>query len=81
MVNIPSTTILDNFKLRVSWFDATNTLISFQSFKVYTAPTSGWDQAVASLVAPAGTTYAQMQMIFEGLNGTFYADDLVFQQQ
>jgi len=80
-VNIPATTVIYKYKLRVTWLDASGTVISYNTFKTYTASTAGWDNAVASLVAPAGTTQAQIQLITDQITGTVYVDDLVFQQQ
>jgi len=78
-VNIPSTTTIYQYKLRVTWLNASGTVISSSTFKTYTAPTVGWDNAVANLVAPAGTSQAQMQLITDNINGVVYVDDLVFQ--
>ena len=79
-VNIPLTTTIYQYKLRVTWLDANGTVISSSTFKTYTAPTVGWDNAVASVVAPAGTTHAEMDLITDQITGTVYVDDLVFQQ-
>ena len=79
-VNIPSATTIYKYKLRVTWLDASGIVISYNTFKTYIAPTVGWDNAVASVVAPAGTTQAQMQLITDQITGTVYVDDLVFQQ-
>src|SRR5207247_319579 len=68
-VNIPSTTTIYKYKLRVTWLDASGTVISYNTFKTYTAPTAGWDNAVASLVAPAGTTHAEMDLITDQITG------------
>ena len=80
-VNIPPTVDAFTFKLKVRWLDATGTLIDVSTVKTYTASTIGWDQATGSVVAPAGTTQAQVEMAFLDLNATIYVDDLVFQQQ
>src|SRR5438552_3279074 len=68
-VNIPLTTTIYQYKLRVTWLDASGTVISSSTFKTYTAPTVGWDNAVANLVAPAGTTQAQIQLITNQITG------------
>ncbi|TMA57855.1 MAG: DUF4215 domain-containing protein, partial [Deltaproteobacteria bacterium] len=78
-VNIPPTTDTFGFSLEVQWLDTgTNTIISTQPIKTYTAATDGWDHAVASLVAPAGATRAQVAMVVSSLNATLYVDDFVF---
>jgi len=83
-VNIPPTIGLSTFRLRVRWLNASDGLISAQTIKSYTALTLGWDQATASMVAPAGTTHAQVEMTVEtlllNLNTTVYVDDFVFKQ-
>src|SRR5205085_11566302 len=40
--------------------------------------TNGWDQAIASLVAPTGTTNAKVQMVANSLKATVYVDDFLF---
>jgi hypothetical protein len=77
-VNIPPTTDSFSLKLQVRWRDASNVTISTQTIRTYTAATSGWNQAAASLVAPAGTTNAQVRMVVSSLNATIYIDDFVF---
>jgi hypothetical protein len=63
----------------VKWRDASDaTLGTIQTIKTYTAPTSGWNQAIGSLVLPAGTTKAQVRMVVSSLNATIYVDDLLF---
>jgi len=83
-VNIPRTIGLSRFTLKVRWLNASDGLISAQTIKTYTALTLGWDQATASMVAPAGTTHAQVEMTVEtlllNLNTTVYVDDFVFKQ-
>jgi hypothetical protein len=37
-----------------------------------------WDQAQATLTAPAGSTNAQVRMISKGLAATIYVDDFVY---
>src|SRR5204863_9132871 len=51
--NIPSTTTIYKYKLRVTWLDASGVVISYNTFKTYIAPTAGWDNALANIVAPA----------------------------
>jgi hypothetical protein len=66
------------FKFDVRWLNASNQTISTTTIKKYTAGTPGWDQASKSLVAPAGTTHAQVRMVATSLNGALYVDDLLF---
>src|SRR5439155_1582420 len=54
-VNIPLTSNAFTFELEVKWFNANNLSLRPKSVNVYTASTSGWDQAMPSMVAPAGT--------------------------
>jgi hypothetical protein len=78
-VNIPAQNDASfTFKLQVSWRNASNTTISTKTIKSYIAATGGWNQATASLVAPAGTTNAQVQLVASSLNGTIYVDDISF---
>ena len=73
--NIPSTGDTFTFTIRIRWRNASNTILRTDNVKVYNTSTSGWDKATASLVAPAGTTNAQVQMVVSSLNATIYVDD------
>ena len=78
-VNIPATSDAFTFKLQVRWRNSSNSTISTSVVATYSAATSGWVAASASLVAPAGTTNAQVQMVVSSLNATIYADDFDFE--
>ena len=73
--NIPSTGDTFTFTIRILWRNASNTILRTDDVKVYNTSTSGWDKATASLVAPAGTTNAQVRMVVSSLNATIYVDD------
>ena len=77
-IDIPATSDAFTFKLQVRWRDASNATISTSVVATYSAATSGWTTASASLLAPAGTTNAQVQMVVSSLNATIYADDFDF---
>ena len=77
-VNIPATSDAFTFKLQVKWLDSANNAISTNTVRTYTAATSGWDQATANLVAPAGTAKADIRMVVSNLNATIYVDDFSF---
>ena len=77
-LNILATSDVFTFKLQVIWKDASDITISTKIIKTYTTGTSSWNQAVAALVAPAGTTNARIQMLVSSLNATIYVDDFVF---
>jgi hypothetical protein len=78
-VNIPSTADTFSFQLSVTWRDASGAVIGTTPVKTYTGSTgSTWDQAQATLTAPAGTTKAQVRMIAKGLSATVYVDDFGF---
>lgn len=76
--NIPSTSDTFSFKLEVQWRNSSNTVISTSTIKTYSAATVGWNQATANIVAPAGTTNAQIRMVVSSLNATVYVDDMEF---
>jgi len=76
--NIPPTSDAFTFKFEVKWRDASGNGIRTDRIKSYTGATSGWDQATATLVAPAGTTHASVRMKVSSLNATIYADELKF---
>jgi hypothetical protein len=81
-VNIPSTSDSFTFKLQVRWRNASNNTIRTDTIKSYTDDTKGtWNEVRRSLVAPAGTTSAQVRMVVSSLNATVYVDDFVFQPQ
>ncbi len=78
-VNIPATSDSFSFTLDVRWRNASNNVISTTTIKSYTASTNGgWDQALANLIAPAGTTNALVRMVVTSLNATIYVDDFLF---
>jgi hypothetical protein len=82
-VRIPSTSDAFTFKLQVRWRNASNSVISTKVIKTYTTHTSNaWNRATANqtLVAPTGTTNAQVQMVVSSLNGTIYVDHFVLNQ-
>jgi len=76
--NIPPTSDAFTFKFEVKWHNASGNGIRTNTIKSYTGPTGGWDQATATLVAPAGTTHASVQMKVSSLKATIYADELKF---
>jgi bacillolysin len=78
-VNIPSTSDAFTLQLQVRWRNSSNSTISTITIKTYGGPTSGWDQTTVGLVAPAGTTNAQVRMVVSSLNATLYVDDFAFQ--
>lgn len=76
--NIPTLAGTTTLKFQVTWIDSTNTTISTSTIKTYSAVTSGWNQATATLTAPAGTVKADVKMNVASLNATIYVDDLSF---
>jgi hypothetical protein len=78
-VNIPPTSDAFSYKLQVRWQTASNSTISTSTVASYTAATAGWVAANATLVAPSGTTNAQVRMVISSLNATIYVDDLLLQ--
>jgi WD40 repeat protein len=77
-VNIPATTDAFSFSLQIRWRNASNGTISTSTVKTYSAATSGWNEATATLVAPTGTASAQVLMVVSSLNATIYVDDFAF---
>jgi hypothetical protein len=78
-VQIPATSDAFTFRLQVSWRNASNSTIRTDTITSYADDTAGaWNQAMKSLVAPTGTTNAQVRMVVSSLNGTIYVDDFVF---
>lgn len=80
-VNIPVTTDRFTFRLLVSWRNASNSVLSTSVVATYTAGTSGWVPTKTTLLAPAGTTNAQMRMHIKGLDGTLYVDGFDFRPE
>src|SRR3989442_589389 len=76
--NIPPTSDAFSFTVQVQWRNASDSTLSTQIIKTYTAATNGWDQAIASLLAPTGTTNAKVQMVANSLKATVYVDDFLF---
>lgn len=75
-VNIPASTDAFTFAVQVRWRNAANGIISTQTIKTYTGSTTGWNQAAASVTAPAGTNNAQVVLVATSLNRKVYVDDL-----
>jgi hypothetical protein len=74
-VNIPTTADALTFRVQIRWRTASNGTIRTDTVRTYTGATGGWNKAAASLVAPAGTTNAQVMMAVTSLNATIYVDD------
>ena len=77
-VNIPLTSDSFKFQIKIEWRNG-STLIYRDTVVKYLGPTSNWEQATASLVAPAGTTNARVLLAIESLNATIYVDDFAFE--
>ncbi len=80
-VNIPPTS--DTYggfslTLHVHWRDGSKNVLSTSVVEEFTEPTNGWQQAIASFVAPEGTTNAQVQMVLSSMNANMYVDDFLF---
>jgi len=79
-VNIPPTSDTFVFKFQVRWRNASNDNIGVETIRAFRVATSGWVAAAGSLVAPTGTTKAEVLMTFLSPNATVYVDHLVFGQ-
>lgn len=77
-VNIPTTSDAFTFRLQVRWQNSSGNTISTSTIKSYSAATSGWNQALANIVAPTSATRAQIIMNVTSLNATIYVDDFLF---
>jgi len=79
-VNIPPTSDTFVFKFQVRWRNASNGNLGVETIRAFRVATSGWVAAAGSLVAPTGTTKAEVLMTFLSPNATVYVDHLVFGQ-
>jgi hypothetical protein len=79
--NIPPTTDAFTFRFHLRWLSASGTVLAQKTLKTHTAPTGGaWECVTTTgMVAPAGTTQAEVRMVAESINLTIYVDDLVFE--
>jgi hypothetical protein len=77
-VNIPATSDAFTFALLVEWRDTKNRVITTNTLKTYTGPTSGWDHVSVVIGPPASATSANLQMVVSSLNATIYVDDFAF---
>lgn len=79
-VDIPSTSDSFAFTIRIRWRNASNTTISTKTISTFKGSTGGAWMAAANnnLVAPTGTTNAQILMVVSSLNATIYVDDFLF---
>src|SRR3990167_556894 len=81
-VNIPQTSQTGFYAtLRIVWRNSSGNNISTSVVKTYTGTTTGWDNATATLTAPAGTNRASVQILVKNLSGSVYVDNLSFQRQ
>ncbi len=76
-INVPATADAFTFALEVQWLNASNVVVGTSPIKTYTAATNGWNNATATLGAPAGATKASVRMVVTSLNATVYVDDVV----
>ncbi len=74
-VYVPPTTDNFTFRVQVRWRRSTNQNISTTTIATISAPTGGWTKVSAQLVAPSGTTNAQVLMVLTSLRATVYVDD------
>jgi hypothetical protein len=74
-VNIPTTNHAFTFTLQIRWRTAVGAVIRTDTIRTYNAATAGWNKTSASLVAPALTSTATVDMVVTSLNETIYADD------
>jgi hypothetical protein len=77
-VNIPATTDAFSLKLQVRWLNSASSTISTTTVRTYSAPTNGWTEATAALVAPAEATMADVRLVVSSLNAKIYVDDFSF---
>jgi hypothetical protein len=77
-INIPATTDSFTFRLQIRWRNASNGTIRTDTVKTYTTSTQGWNEARATLVAPANATNAQVLLVVSSLNATVYVDEVFF---
>ena len=73
-VNIPATGDAFTLTLRIRW-RLSSIVLRTDTIKVYTGATGGWDKAAATLVSPASTANAIVDMVVNSLNATIYVDD------
>jgi hypothetical protein len=74
-VNIPPTTDTFTFTLEVQWRNGSDMVISTSPIKTYSGATAGWNQATATMAAPAGATNAVARMVVGSLKATIDVDD------
>ena len=73
-VNIPATADTFTFQVQVRWRNG-NTNLRTDTVRAFSASTGGWTKAASTLLAPTGTTNAQILMVVGSLNATIYVDD------
>lgn len=78
---IPSTSDTFSFKLQIVWRNSSGSTLRTDTVKTYSSATSGWNNAVKTLTAPANTSYALVRMAVSSLNAKTYADNFYFAPQ
>jgi hypothetical protein len=78
-VKIPATTD-GNFNLiiTIKWRNSKDAIISTSTIKNYSSSTSGWNNALKNITAPAGAKSAIINMQVKSLNAAVYVDDFSF---
>lgn len=78
-VNIPRTEDKFTFKIQLDWRDSANHTLGSDTVKTYSALTSGWSQATATVVAPPGASSCEVRMDITSLRAPIYVDDFALQ--
>jgi hypothetical protein len=77
-VNVPAPANAFTFTLQIRWRAVFGIALRTDTVKTYTAATSGWNKAAATLTSPALTNDAVIDMVVGSLNANIYVDDLGF---
>ncbi|TAH52142.1 MAG: hypothetical protein EYC68_07535 [Chloroflexota bacterium] len=81
-VNIPATTDVFSFRVQIRWYDsATKALRNDVVGQTFKTKTSGWVRVTKDIVAPAGATQADFQLVATSLNTKIHIDDCSFMQK
>lgn len=78
-VNIPPTSDAFRFDLQIRWKDAGGGALMTTTVKRYSAATSGWKLASATLTPPLGALTVQVLMVASSLKADIYVDDVSLQ--
>ena len=77
-LDVPAAAAASSLRVTVRWLDPSGATISAPLLVTHSGATPGWTWLGGSVTAPAGASFAYLELRFVGLNGTAYVDTAYF---